>query len=340
MLMEQAVLQSRSLNNELQQGKKNWAVIVAGPTCSGKSFLALQLAQSLNGSIINADAMQCYADLRIITARPSFEDEKRVPHYLYGVLPWYETGNVGWWRQQALNQLQKIWENHKLPVLCGGTGMYFHSLIHGIAMIPEPDPSIRKQARQLVNDGKLADLYNELAKEDPESVEELKFNDSQRIARAWEVWKSSGKGLRYWQKHAHLPGADCNFIVIRLAPERSVLRQAVANRFGLMIDEGALEEVKLYAEKKPSLSCPLSRAHGVPEFMAYLNNRISINEAVEQAVKNTQRYIKRQETWFSHRILAPVQQTCIFNSRMDKNTQYLQRIIKKSELFINSFIDE
>lgn len=336
--MNQTVFESQSNKQAFKKNKK-WAVIIAGPTCSGKSFLALQLAQRLKGSIINADAMQCYADLRIITARPSIEDETLVPHFLYGVLPWNETGNVGWWRERALKTLQDIWNSQRLPILCGGTGMYFHSLIHGIAMIPEPDPLVRDQARKLVHEDKLHLLYETLLTEDPESVTALKPTDSQRIARAWEVWKSSGKGLKYWQTNAHLPGADCNFLVIRLAPERSILRQAVANRFEIMIQKGALEEVAHYMEKKPSLTAPLSRAHGVPEFMTFLAGHCSKLDAIETAVRNTQRYVKRQETWFSNKILVPQQQECIFNLRIDQSTQYLQRIIYESELFVHRFVD-
>ncbi len=336
--MVDTVLKLHLLKRNLENDKP-WSVIVAGPTCSGKSFLALNLAQKLNGSIINADAMQCYKDLRIITARPSLEDEKLVSHHLYGILSWNEIGNVRWWREQAIQELEKICDKNRLPILCGGTGMYFHSLIHGIAMIPEPDPQIREKARQCVNENQLHLLYDELLKEDPESVEHLNETDSQRIARAWEVWKSSGKGLKYWQKNAHQPGIKYNFIVIHLAPDRLVLQKAVANRFELMVRQGALEEVASYLDKKPSLSAPLSRAHGVPEFIDYLKGQSSLSEAIGQAVKNTQRYIKRQETWFSHRILAPDSQVFIINTRIDKSTQFLQRITDRIELFIKSFID-
>lgn len=318
---------------------KPWAIVIAGPTCSGKSYLALQIAERLNGIIINADAMQCYKDLRIITARPSLQDEQRIQHRLYGVLSWDQIGNAGWWRQQALSELEHAWNTHHMPILCGGTGMYFHALIHGIALIPEPDPAVRKQARQIVAAQGAGILYEELLKEDFQSVERLNPADSQRIARAWEVWKSSGKGLAYWQENAHLPGADCNFIVIRLAPERSVLRQAVERRFQSMIEQGALEEVAAFARKDPPLTLPLSRAHGVPEFMALLAGECSRQEAIERAVKNIQRYIKRQETWFSHHVLAPESHVCIFNTRIDCFEKFSKRIIEKSVFFINSLVD-
>lgn len=315
------------------------AVIVAGPTCSGKSYLSLKIAQALNGTIINADAMQCYRDLRIITTRPSIEDEAIVPHRLYGVLPWDQTGNAGWWREQALSELEQMWAQKRLPILCGGTGMYFHSLIHGIALIPEPSVKAREEARRLIEAKGSSFVYELLLQVDPQTAQTLKPTDSQRVARAWEVWLSTGKGLKFWQQEAHLPGAACNFIVIRLAPERALLKEAVAERFTAMVDEGAVEEVANFLKADPPVQAPLRRALGVPEFAAYLSGEITLAEAIDNAVRNTQRYIKRQETWFSNRVLAPSAQICIFNSRIDRKLKLSESFIEKSISFINSFID-
>lgn len=315
------------------------AVIVAGPTCSGKSYLSLKIAQALNGTIINADAMQCYRDLRIITTRPSIEDEAIVPHRLYGVLPWDQTGNAGWWREQALSELEQMWAQKRLPILCGGTGMYFHSLIHGIALIPEPSVKAREEARRLIEAKGSSFVYELLLQVDPQTAQTLKPTDSQRVARAWEVWLSTGKGLKFWQQEAHLPGAACNFIVIRLAPERALLKEAVAERFTAMVDEGAVEEVANFLKADPPVQAPLRRALGVPEFAAYLSGEITLAEAIDNAVRNTQRYIKRQETWFSNRVLAPSAQVCIFNSRIDRKLKLSESFIEKSISFINSFID-
>ncbi|MDI2113421.1 tRNA (adenosine(37)-N6)-dimethylallyltransferase MiaA [Commensalibacter nepenthis] len=319
--------------------QKPWAIIVAGPTCSGKSYLAIKIAQALQGMIINADAMQCYRDLRIITTRPSIEDEALVPHRLYGVLPWDQTGNAGWWREQAISELHQVWNQQRLPILCGGTGMYFHSLIHGIAMIPEPSAEAREEARQLIESQGAPFLHESLLKVDPETAGSLNPSDSQRIARAWEVWRSTGKGLKFWQKEAHIPGIDCRFIVIRLAPDRALLKEAVAYRFMAMVEEGAVKEVEEFLKADPPVQAPLRRALGVPEFAAYLSGDLSLSEAIEQAVRNTQRYIKRQETWFSNRFLAPADQICIFNSRIDKNLKFSESFIEKSILFIKSYID-
>lgn len=319
--------------------KLPWAVLVAGPTCSGKSYLSLKIAQALNGTIINADAMQCYKDLRIITTRPSIEDEASAPHRLYGVLPWDQTGNAGWWREQALSELEQVSSQKRLPILCGGTGMYFHSLIHGIALIPEPSADARAEARRSIETKGSPFVYELLSQVDPQTAQTLNPTDSQRVARAWEVWLSTGKGLKFWQQEAHLPGAAYNFIVIRLAPERALLKEAVAERFTAMVDEGAVEEVANFLKADPPVQAPLRRALGVPEFVAYLSGEITLVEAIDNAVRNTQRYIKRQETWFSNRVLAPSVQVCIFNSRIDKNLKFSESFIEKSISFINSFID-
>lgn len=316
-----------------------WAVIVAGPTCSGKSYLSLKIAQALKGTIVNADAMQCYRDLRIITTRPSPEDESCAPHRLYGVLSWDQTGNAGWWREQALTELKQIWSQNRIPILCGGTGMYFHSLVHGIALIPEPSVEAREEARRLIEEKGSPFVHDSLLKVDPKTAQTLNPTDSQRVARAWEVWRSTGKGLKYWQQKAHLPGAACNFIVIRLAPERALLKESVAERFMAMVEEGAVEEVAAFLKADPPVQAPLRRALGVPEFAAYLSGEITIEEAIDKAVRNTQRYIKRQETWFSNRNLAPSAQVCIFNSRIDGKLKLSESFMEKSIAFINSFID-
>ncbi|MDI2089944.1 tRNA (adenosine(37)-N6)-dimethylallyltransferase MiaA [Commensalibacter oyaizuii] len=332
--MSNALFKASTIKNDVP-----WALIVAGPTCSGKSYLSLQLAKIINGVVINADAMQCYQDLRIITARPTIQDEAEAPHRLYGVLPWDQTGNARWWRDQALLQLQQAWKRGQFPILCGGTGMYFHSLIHGIALIPEPSSQAREEARALIATKGSVFLHTELLKVDPQTASTLNPADSQRVARAWEVWRSTGHGLRYWQQEAHLPGANCNFIVIRLAPDRKLLREAVAERFGEMIEMGAVEEVAQFLKCNPPLQAPLRRAHGVPEFASYLAGDISLQDAVEKAVANTQRYIKRQETWFSNRVMAPSTQVCIFNSRINHNLKYSESFIEKSMLFIKNFVD-
>src|ERR1700722_6954971 len=175
------------------------ALIVAGPTASGKSTLALALAERLDGTIINTDAMQVYRELRVLTARPTQDDEARVPHALYGVRPAAEPGNVAWWREAALAQMAAAREAGRLPILTGGSGLYFASLTDGLAEIPDPGPAARAEARALLKELGPAVLHQRLAEAAPTPPAPLPPTDSQRIARAWEVWRGTGTGLAAWQ---------------------------------------------------------------------------------------------------------------------------------------------
>ena len=169
------------------------ALIVAGPTCSGKSALALTLGEHLNGTVINADSMQVYRELRILTARPSPEDEARLPHRLYGISPAAEARSVAWWRLQALAALEEAWSTGRLPILCGGTGMYLRALTNGLAEVPDPGPQAREEARSLAVDP--AALHARLLEIDPDTAHGLRPTDPQRLARAWEVWRGTGIGM-------------------------------------------------------------------------------------------------------------------------------------------------
>jgi tRNA dimethylallyltransferase len=175
------------------------AVLVAGPTASGKSALALALAERLNGTIVNADSMQVYRELRVLTARPTPEEEARVPHALYGVRPAGQPGSVVWWRGEALAAMRAAHDAGRLPIVTGGTGLYFASLTDGLAAIPSPTPEARAEARALVGDIGAPALHARLAAADPATAAKLQPNDRQRIARAWEVWRSTGAGLAAWQ---------------------------------------------------------------------------------------------------------------------------------------------
>ncbi|HLJ04714.1 MAG TPA: tRNA (adenosine(37)-N6)-dimethylallyltransferase MiaA, partial [Acetobacteraceae bacterium] len=238
-------------------------LIVAGPTASGKSALALALADHLRGTIINADAMQVYRELRILTARPTQEDEGRVPHRLYGVQPAAQPGSVAWWRDAALAKMTAAHEAGRLPILTGGSGMYFASLTDGLAKIPDPGPIARAEARALLKELGPAALHARLTEADPATAQRIRPTDSQRIARAWEVLRGTGTGLAAWQTktqpepHATaVPRATTEgacprattpaweFTAILLDPPRADLRAAITARLAVMLDRGALEEVK------------------------------------------------------------------------------------------------
>jgi tRNA dimethylallyltransferase len=280
------------------------ALVVAGPTASGKSALALAISERVGGTIINADAMQCYRELRVLTARPTPEEEARVPHRLYGVRAAAEAGTVAWWRGAALAELASAHEAGRLPILCGGTGMYLAALTGRIAEIPDPGEAARAEARaRLAADGPEA-LHAALEWVDPETAARLRPADSQRIARAWEVWRGTGRGLASWQAEPALPAAPWRFSAILLDPPRTALRQAIATRFAAMLEGGAIEEVRALLARGLDPALPLLRAHGVPELAAYISGAITLAEAQCRAEMVTSQYTKRQRTWFRHHALA------------------------------------
>lgn len=280
------------------------ALFIAGPTCSGKSALALRLAQALGGVVINADSMQIYSELRILTARPSEAEEAAVPHALYGVRPAADPGNVAWWREEALGQMADAQAQGLMPILCGGTGLYFTALRQGLAEVPAILPAARTEARAaLVTLGPEA-LHAQLATEDPETAALILPSDGQRIARAYEVWLSTGRGLESWRRERRQAPPPWRFRAIQLDPPRSELHAGAARRFDAMLEAGAVEEVRALLDQALDTALPAMRAHGVPELAAYLRGTMTMEAARAQAVTNTHRYIKRQATWFRHHTLA------------------------------------
>ncbi|WP_281854030.1 tRNA (adenosine(37)-N6)-dimethylallyltransferase MiaA [Acetobacter pasteurianus] len=315
------------------------ALIVAGPTCSGKSALALALARRLNGEIINADSMQVYKDLHILTARPSVEDEQLAPHRLYGVLPAEEKGSVAWWREQALACMQQAWVQNRLPILCGGTGMYLHALTNGLAIIPDTGEEARQEARQSVAQYGAPALHARLMEVDPETASRLRPVDSQRVSRAWEVWRGTGHGLTWWHKQPGLPPATCRFVAVRLNPERAELRARIAARFENMLRNGAVAEVQALLARKLDTTLPAMRAHGVPELSAMLRGEITEQEATQRAVQATGRYTKRQATWFTHHSLAKKGLECTVDASFSNFAQFSERKYEEIVSFVLSGID-
>jgi tRNA dimethylallyltransferase len=293
---------------------KRTALIVAGPTASGKSALALALAERLGGTVINADSMQVYRELRILTARPTPAEEAAVPHVLYGVRPAREPGSAAWWRDEALAAMDAAWAAGRVPLLCGGTGLYFSSLIDGLSPMPPVSDAARQEARETLKAIGPAALHTMLAAVDPTTAARLRPTDSQRVARAWEIWRSSGRGLASWQADRGAP-ARWQFRAVLLDPPRELLREAIDHRFATMLAAGVLAEVQalLGLELDPAL--PAMRAHGVPELAAYLGGKISIEEAARRARLVTGQYAKRQMTWFRHHALADRDATHTIHAR-------------------------
>ncbi len=309
------------------------ALIVAGPTASGKSSLALALAERLGGTVINADAMQTYRELRVITARPTPEDEARAPHTLYGVRAITEPTDAAWWREAALAAMEAAREAGSLPILCGGTGLYLASLVRGIVDIPAPGEAARAEARRLLAELGPAALHEALARVDPATAARLRPTDSQRLARAWEVWRGTGRGLAAWQTQSATP-APWSFRLILLDPPRAELRAAIVARFGAMLAQGALDEVRPLAGLDPAL--PALRAHGVPELLAHLAGRMTLAEARAQAEANTARYTKRQATWFRHQRLVDDARMHTIHARIASLAQFSSEESERIFAFIHA----
>lgn len=305
------------------------ALIVAGPTASGKSALALELARCLGGVVINADAMQCYAELRVVTARPTPEEERAVPHRLYGVLPAREAGSVAWWRERALAAMEGV----RLPILCGGTGMYIRALTQGISALPEVSGEARAEARaRLAAEGSAA-VHARL---DAETAAALRPSDGQRVARALEVLLSTGRGLAAWQRETPvLPPAPRRFFGLLLDPPRDQLRAAIAARWEAMMQRGALDEARALLDQGLDPALPAMRAHGVPELLALARGELDAAEASRRAIANTVAYTRRQATWFRHQRWADPSLVHIIHARFDVSSQFSQSEWQK----IISFVD-
>jgi tRNA dimethylallyltransferase len=300
------------------------ALMVAGPTASGKSALALDIARRLRGVIVNADAMQVYRELRILTARPSAAEEALVPHALYGIRPAAEPGSAAWWREAALSAMDDAWAAGKVPIVCGGTGLYFWSLINGLSPVPEVTTRAREEARGLLKQLGPAGLHARLAALDPATADRLRPTDSQRLARAWEVWRSTGTSLAVWQLSAGHP-SPWRFRAVLIEPSRNVLRAAIADRFAGMLANGALDEVRALLALNLDPALPAMRAHGVAALGAHLRGEITLDEAAARACLATGQYAKRQVTWFRHHELAAPDALHIIHARYASQTQLSER---------------
>ena len=309
------------------------ALIVAGPTASGKSALALGIAERLHGAVINADAMQCIRELRVLTARPTPEDEARAPHLLYGVRPAAEPTSVVWWRGEVAAALESVAAEGRVPILCGGTGMYLASLTQGLAAVPEVPEQARTEARVLLAAIGPEALHDRLAAEDPAR---LRPTDGQRIARAFEVWRSTGRGLAAWQREPGLPPLPWDFAAVLLDPPRDALRAAIARRWDAMIEAGAVEEVRALLAQRLDPALPAMRAHGVPELAAALRGDITPAEAGRRACLAIGQYTKRQATWFRHHPLAPPERTHSIHARIEGLAQFPESQLAAIESFLQA----
>jgi tRNA dimethylallyltransferase len=274
------------------------AILIAGPTASGKSAVALALADRLGGTIINADSMQLYHELRLLTARPSEADEAAAPHRLYGTVSANEAFSVGRWLEAAQAAIAEATGEGSVPILVGGTGLYFKALIEGLAPVPDIPREVRAYWREQAARLNAEALHRELAARDPGVAAKLKPNDPQRIVRALEVIDATGVSLSEWQGTPAAPVLDAQTVTrLVIAPEREPLYAAIDARFDRMIENGAIEEVETLLAQGLDDSLPAMRAHGVRELRSYLAGACSLEDAEIKSKTESRRYAKRQMTW-------------------------------------------
>lgn len=279
------------------------AVLIAGPTASGKSALALSLAARIGGTLINADSMQVYGDLRVLTARPLPEEEARAPHLLYGHVDAAEDYSVGRWLGDAGRALMEAERARRLPILVGGTGLYFKALTQGLSTIPAVPYEVRERVRGEAEGIASVELHARLASADSQTAARLRPSDRQRIIRALEVLAATGQPLAEWQERPGVPLIRPEeTVAVFLSVERAALHARIDARFDAMLKAGALDEVRALAARKLDPRLPVMKAHGVPWLLRHLAGEILLDEAAAGGKVDTHRYAKRQETWFRHQL--------------------------------------
>jgi tRNA dimethylallyltransferase len=279
------------------------AVLIAGPTASGKSALALRLAERIGGAVINADSMQVYGDLAIITARPTAAEQAGVPHLLYGHVDAAVNYSVGQYVADAGKALAEVARSRKVPIFVGGTGLYFKALTAGLAAVPPIPADIRAGVRERLARQGAAALHGELHRRDPASAARLNPNDRTRVARALEVVEATGRSLTDWQQEG-LPALidPARTARVFIAPDRAALYGRIDARFATMLAGGALDEVRKLAARRLDPLLPAMKAHGVPWLIRHLAGEMSLAAAADKARQDTRHYAKRQFTWFRHQL--------------------------------------
>jgi tRNA dimethylallyltransferase len=284
------------------------AIVIAGATASGKSALALDLAAEVGGIVINADSMQIYRDLPILTAQPDAASMAAVPHRLYGILPLDDPATAARWAELAAREIQTAWEAGRPPFLVGGTGLYLKALLEGFAPIPEIDPSHRAEAQALLAELGASGLHARLQTQDPETAAKLRPSDSQRLMRAWEVLNATGKPLAWWQKQPSTPPLPVAALSFVTTPARERLYAACDDRLITMVAKGAVQEVAAARQAYPAADQDQAgfKALGFRELARHLDGELSLEDAVAAAQQATRNYAKRQGTWFRRQLLGAI----------------------------------
>ncbi len=276
------------------------AILIHGPTASGKTELAVALAERLDGEVINADSMQVYSGLRVLTARPTEEEMGGIAHHLFGEIDPGERFSTGAWLEAAKRKLAAVERRGKRAIFVGGTGLYLLALVQGLSDIPPVPEDVRQEVKEILRSEGVDGLARRVAAVDPASGERLEPGDRQRLARALEVWLATGKTISSFQNARAKPAlGDGEWLGIALTPPRARLYRRIDRRFSSMMIEGAMEEARALVERDLDPELPAMKAHGMPWLAAYIRGEISADEAAENAKRDTRRYAKRQFTWIA-----------------------------------------
>ena len=295
--------------------------VIAGPTATGKSELAISLGNKINGAVINSDSMQVYKNLEILTARPSSSEMKNIDHHLYGFVNGSERYNVERWCNDATEIIKKISANNLTPILVGGTGLYINTLINGLIDLPPIPEKLKIESEKILQEFGKDFLINQIKNIDPDSLKEINHNDILRLRRIWEVFESTGKKFSEWKLNKNKKFiTNYKFKILLFLPDREKNYQVVNTRFVNMIKGGAVEEVKKLLELDLHDSLPVMRAHGVPEIKKYLANEISLEKCISKGQQVTRNYVKRQHTWWNSSNLDIFQKFHKFPSEIDLNS--------------------
>ena len=277
--------------------KQSKIILISGPTASGKSNFAVKIAKKINGEIINADSMQVYKRLKILTARPSNKNKQNIKHHLYGVIDLDKKFSTGEWLKAAIKKIKEIKKIKKVPILVGGTGLYFQSLINGLVEIPEIPIKFRNRIRAIHKKEGQKKFYKKLLKIDPKIKGKFDQNDSQRTIRAFEIKSFTKVSMYDWFNKTTSEFRDSDFLKLYLSVDREELIKRINKRTLVMMKEGAIKEVKKFISLKIKKEQSVNKVIGIDELTQYLENKIDLDEAVELILIKTRQYAKRQATW-------------------------------------------
>ena len=299
-------------------------ILISGPTASGKSNFAVKIAKKIQGEIINADSMQVYKKLKILTARPNKQEQKNIKHHLYGVIDLNEKFSTGQWLKSVIKKIKDIQKKKKIPILVGGTGLYFQSLIDGLVKIPEIPLKFRNKIRLISKRDGQEKFYKKLLKLDPKIKDKFDPNDTQRSIRAYEVKSYTNVSMYDWLTKTKSEFKDSDFLKLHIETKREKLIERINLRISSMINEGAVNEVKKFIKLKIRKDQSVNKVIGIAELTQYLNHEITLDEAKELILIKTRQYAKRQATWARTRMMSWIK---IDPSKLDS---YIKKLKKSS----------